>query len=91
MKTDIKIMKRDGSLESFNYDKLVSSIGKAGISVPDSEKIAYEVKDWINAKPKLERGSQSIVKSSDIRDKITELLSKDFPIESDNYKSYKSN
>ena len=81
---DLTVVKRDGTSEPFNYDKLVASITKTGIPVNQGEEISSRVKIWAESSAK-----EGNIESSLIRDKIIELLSEDFPAEADTYKAYK--
>lgn len=81
---DIVVQKREGGEEPWNFDKIVASLGKAGVPVDASEEIASRVETW--AKDEINKGS---VTSTQIRDKIIELLGSDFPAEADSYQAYK--
>lgn len=81
---DLKVRKRDGSLEKWNYDKLLASIGKAGLALENSEKIASFIQQWV--KTSAEKG---VILSTKIRDKVTEELRKVDPLAADSFESYK--
>jgi len=81
---DIKIVKRDGSSESFNIDKTITSIAKSGVPLEKSEEIAKNIEKWI---PTVAQDGQ--ISSNQIRDKIIEELSDDLPAEEDSYQAFK--
>jgi len=81
---EIQVKKRDGSIEPWSFDKLVASIGKAGVPVREAEVIAAKVQSWA------EQNSQNgQISSTQIRDKVIEVLSENYPVEAENYKTYK--
>lgn len=81
---EIKVKKRDGSLEGWSFDKLVASISKTSISIPEAEKIARSVEAWAR-----ENAEDDVMESTRVRDKITETLKEDYPAEADSYQTYK--
>ena len=83
--SDLNVKKRDGTMEPFSYDKLVTSISKAGVPIKSAEEVASEVTSYIQN----QGGEKGEIMSTLIRDKIIEVLSKDFPVEADNYQSFK--
>jgi 2-phosphoglycerate kinase len=81
---DIKIKKRSGEVEYFNFDKLLASIGRAGVPLKEATKIAEKVRIILIAKK-----SKSPVSSESLRDNVLQLMTKDFPAEADSYNAYK--
>lgn len=81
---DILVRKKDGGTEYFSFDKLLFSIGKAGVPMKDAEKIAREIEKWTE----LSENKKSLT-SSMLREKVIEMLINDFPAEADSYKAYK--
>lgn len=81
---DIFINKKSGGNEIFNFDKLLASIGKTGVPLTGAIKICKNIEEWIKKQVKIKP-----VASSQIRDKVIKLLSKDFPAEAESYKVYK--
>lgn len=79
----ITVIKRDGEKEEFSFDKLIASILKAGVPMADAEAVSRKVEAWVQVASK-----NSGISSSEIRDKIIELLSNDFSVEADNYQAY---
>lgn len=80
----INIKKRDGVLEEWNYDKVLTSIEKAMIPLQKAEQVANSVEKWIK-----ESSAKGQVTSTQVRDKIIELLAEVDPVASENYKVYK--
>jgi len=83
--SDLNVKKRDGTVEPFSYDKIVASISKAGVPIKSAEDVASEVTGFIQD----QGGEKGEILSTLVRDKIIEVLSKDFPVEADNYQSFK--
>ncbi|KKQ52675.1 hypothetical protein A2865_00240 [Candidatus Woesebacteria bacterium RIFCSPHIGHO2_01_FULL_39_17] len=81
---DISVKKRDGRLEAWSFDKLVTAIGKAGVPFEAAQKIAGNIESW--AKTAAQKG---VVASTEIRDKVIEFLKEEFPSQADNFQSYK--
>ena len=48
MENKLKVKKRDASLEDFNYDKLIASLTKAGLSVKEAEVVSQDILSWLN-------------------------------------------
>ena len=80
----IVVVKRDSKTEPFSYDKLVSSILKAGVPSGDAELIATNIKNSLVTNTKDGRLNSTV-----IRDKIVDALKIDFPLESETYETYK--
>ena len=81
---DLQVKKSDGNLEPWSYDKLLASFNKAGLPNEDSERLAMQVESWAK-----ENNEEGVVSSVDIRDKVIEVLSNDFPAEADTYQAFK--
>ena len=81
---ELKVKKRDGVLEPWSFDKLVASLGKAGIETSKADSIAKELFEW--AQGAAENGE---ITSVAIRDAVIEKLKAEYPVESDNYSAYK--
>ena len=84
MKMEIQVRKRDGNLEPWSFDKLVAAIGKAGIAVQEAEQIAGSVQSWAQ-----QAAQDGNIESTQIRDKVIEVLTKDYPVESRSFEIYK--
>jgi 2-phosphoglycerate kinase len=81
---DLKVKKRDESLESWSYDKLVTSINKSGVPIDDAERYAKEVQEWSSSNAK-----DGVISSVAIRDRVMEVIKNDYPAESDSYQAFK--
>jgi 2-phosphoglycerate kinase len=81
---EIQVTKRDGGMQPWSSDKLIASIGKAGVPVAASQNIAAQIVDWAKG-----ASADGKVSSDAIRDKVIEIMSSEYPAESDNYKTYK--
>jgi transcriptional regulator NrdR family protein len=81
--TALIVVKRNSEREAFSYDKLISSFLKAGIPMQNAEEMSKNVQNWI-----MENVKAGEIESSVIRDKIIEVMSKDFPGEADSYQTY---
>ena len=81
---DLKVEKRDGDLEDWNYDKILLSIGKSMMPLKKAEKIASQIEKWAEKESK-----KGLVTSTDIRDKIIETLKESDPIAAEAYELYK--
>ena len=81
---EIQVKKRDGSSEAWSFDKLVAAIGKAGIAVQEAEQIAGSVQSWAQ-----QATVDGKIKSTQIRDKVIEMLRKEYPVESRSFETYK--
>ena len=80
----VKVQKRGGGVEDWSSDKLINSMAKAGISVTDAERVSKEVQAWAE-----QNAANGIVTSNQIRDRVTEVLKNQFPVEADSYVAYK--
>lgn len=67
---EITVIKRDGSEEPFDMEKIARVAQAAGLRPIDAEEVSKNVADWIE-----ERGSAKI-KSTEIRDKVFQELEK---------------
>ena len=82
--TEIKVEKKDGRLEDFDRNKISSGITKAGVSVEEAENITGQIEAWL---PGVTVGG--VVKSSDIRTKVLELLQAVNPEAVAKFRAYK--
>jgi len=76
--------KKDGSLEDFDRNKVSSGAVKSGASSAEAESIAAQVETWAQS-----AAVDGVVKSSDIRAKVLELLRAVNPEAADNFAAYK--
>jgi len=82
--TNLKVEKRDGGLEEWNYDKALLSIGKSMMPIKKAQKIASKVEKWASKQAK-----KGVITSIELRDKIISVLKKEDPIAADSYELYK--
>lgn len=80
----LKVKKRDGSLEPWSFDKLVASIGKAGVETSEADKISKDLFKWVQ-----DSAEEGVIASTAIRDELIEKMKVDFPVEAENYRAYK--
>jgi transcriptional regulator NrdR family protein len=66
---ELKVQKKDGSLEPFMIEKITNSIKNAGGSSELAEEVANNVANWAK-----ETAKNGVVATSDIRNKIIGLL-----------------
>ncbi len=66
----LKVIKRDGSEERFDPDKIARVVTSAGLKPQDGFMLALEVEKWINALGK------DKINSYEIRQKVVELMRK---------------
>ncbi len=81
---NLKVEKRGGEIENWNYDKILLSIGKAMIPLERAEKIASQVEEWAKSQAK-----KGVISSEDLKDKIISLLKESDPISAEAYRVYK--
>ena len=81
---DIKVRKKDGSLEDWSRYKLLTSISKAGVPSEKAEAITSDVEKWAQAS-----AEDAIVDSSKIRGKIIEILREADSAAAENFETYK--
>jgi transcriptional regulator NrdR family protein len=79
----ISVRKRDGRVEAWSNDKLITSIGKSGVDIEMAEKVSGKIESWANEE------SSGVISSSEIRDKVIEELKLVDEAASDNYQVYK--
>jgi len=84
VENNLKVKKRDTSLEPFDFDKLLASITKAGVPIKDAIEVARDIEGWVKVSSK-----NSIISSIELRDKIVEKLSENFPSQAESYRIYK--
>lgn len=65
---DIQVIKRDGSVEDFEIEKIIRVVKAAGLTDTDAEELGKEMEKWANEENKEE------LTSLEIRDKVVELM-----------------
>jgi transcriptional regulator NrdR family protein len=66
---EIKVQKNDGQLEDFDRSKVSAGAVNSGASSEEAETIAAQVETWAQG-----TAVDGVIKSSDIRTKVLELL-----------------
>ena len=80
----IKVEKKDGQQEDFDRSKVSSGAIKAGASIEQAESIIGQVETWVKT-----TAVNGVVKSSDIRTKVLELLQSANPEAAAKYGAYR--
>lgn len=65
----MKVQKKDGSLEDFDRNKIVSGIVKSGGTPEQTEDIASQIETWAAG-----AAVNGVIKTLDIKSKLLELL-----------------
>ncbi len=81
---EIKVRKKDGALEDFERSKISNGLLKAGALPQEAERITTEIENWSRTSAK-----DGIIASSDIRDKVLELLETANPRAAASFRAYK--
>lgn len=79
----IAIVKRDGSKEEWNVDKLIASMIKAGTNSENSQNVASQIKEEV------EKSGKEQISSVSVRDMVIKKLSKVDSLSAQTYKDYK--
>lgn len=79
-----KVRKKDGSLEDFDRNKIVSGVMKAGGLAEDAEKVAAAIDAWLPTAV-----VEGVVNSSQIRTKGLKVLRIVNPTVAASFESYK--
>jgi transcriptional regulator NrdR family protein len=80
--TKVKVIKRNNRQERFDRQKIVKVSEATGLSKLESENLARAVFLWLNATRK------QYVKSTEIRDKVLELMKKSHPLNANLFEQY---
>lgn len=78
----VKVVKRDGSTEEFDKDKLVVSVIKSGLTNEEAEELYVKVENWLGGV------EEESIASTAIRDKVIEIMKEGNPIAAGSYESY---
>ena len=82
---DLIVKKRDGMDEDWSDDKIIASIGKAGLDITKAEALSESIKSYfINLK-------REKITSSEIRDKVIIELAAVDQVSCEAYRNYKEN
>jgi len=66
---DIKVQKKNGSLQDFDRSKVTNGLVKSGATFDQAESVAAQIEAWIQG-----AAVNGLVKTSEIRTKILEIL-----------------
>ena len=80
----IKVEKKDGRLEDFDRNKVSGSVVKSGASPEKAESIATQIETWAQS-----AAMDGVIKSSDIKTKVLELLRSVNPEAAASFETYK--
>ena len=81
---NIFVVKKDGVLEIWSTDKLVTSIAKTGIELDRAEVVSVKIEEWVK-----ESAEDGKIDSTTVKDKVIEALKDEDPAASDSYRAYK--
>ena len=81
---ELKVRKRDQSEEDWSYDKLLASIGKAGVEIKEAQIIASKIESWAGSS-----SENGIVDSEKLREKVFEVMKDTHPAEADSYQVFR--
>lgn len=81
---EIKVRKKNGSLEDFDRSKVLSRITKSGATSEQAETIAGQVETWTQG-----AAVNGVIGSKELRTKVLELLKPVNPAAAVNFETYK--
>lgn len=81
---NLQVQKKDGSLESFDRNKIKNGLIKSGASEAEAESIASQAETWAQT-----AAVNNIVKTADIRTKVLELLRSANPTVAASFEAYR--
>ena len=79
----VKIEKKGGEAEEYERKKILLSLIRAGTPPDQAERIVADVESWLNSQEEV------VVKSSDIRQRIINILKKINPQAAQGYKIHR--
>ena len=79
------VIKRDDIIEKWSNDKLLASIGKAGVELKEAERITSEIQKWVQDNYEKDMKVESIT----VRDKVIEFLREFDTVAAETYEQYK--
>lgn len=82
---ELKVEKRDGSLESYAHHKVLGSIIIAGATLEQAQNIADSIEVWV----KTQSTKKRTVKTTEIREKILDQLEKVNPDAAKTFRTYR--
>jgi len=79
----LQVQKKEGGIEDWNLDKVITSMTKAGLSLDEAKHVASLVESWA-----LRSNQNGIVISSQIKDKVIQFLRVIDPVATAGFESY---
>lgn len=79
----VKVQKNDGNVENFEKKKLLLSLIRAGAPPDQAERILLNIESWLNSQ------EQKIIKSSEIRIRVVNILKRINPQAARGYKIFR--
>lgn len=79
-----KVLKKDGSIQDFDWKKVTDSVLKAGGSQEDAEKVAEAVELWLSTVI-----DDGMIKSNDLHIKVIETLREFNPDAAKKFEEYR--
>lgn len=80
----LQVQKREGGIEDWSSDKLITSMTKAGLQLEEANHVAALVEAWA-----LKAAQNNIIAWNQLRDKVFEFLRVVDPVVASAYESYK--
>ena len=81
---ELKVLKTTGKIEDFQSTKIINGILKAGGTPQEAEDISHKITDWI-----VQRKSSEPTKTTEIKEKVLQLLKEVNPKAGETFKSYR--
>lgn len=79
-----KVLKKDGSIQDFDWNKVISGVINSGASQEEAEAVASGVELWLSTAI-----DDGIVKSNDLHIKVLETLRDINPIAAQKFEDFK--
>lgn len=84
MEANFQVRKRGGELEVWSKDKVINSIGVAGVSTKEAEAVGELVEAWA-----ARSAENNVISSLAIRDKVIEILKVVDSVAADAFEAFK--
>jgi transcriptional regulator NrdR family protein len=79
-----KVLKRDGSLQDFDWKKLVNGLLKSGATEEEAERVATQVEAWVSTV-----AVDGVIKSYDLHVRVLESIREINPAAAKNFEDFK--
>jgi transcriptional regulator NrdR family protein len=79
-----KVLKKDGSIQDFDWKKVISGVLNSGASQEEADKVASDVELWLSTAV-----DDGIVKSNDLHIKVLETLRSVNPVAAGKFEEYR--